>query len=979
MAPDDRAGLTASDVHRWLWGLQWFHAARFAVMAAVVGATIVKFSVEPFCTPEQPSLCGPTPRSTWELALLFTSLVLLILSPGLGCLSALALGVLATSDDPTSIARGWWAAEAALSAAALVFLLLIRVHQHRVAARMKRPITLPVGRSATAETWGGRREQFWTPEGRAVFVGFAAATGIVLMLIYQYQVSASDEHLRNAVRATAVVQDIDSQSGAIDLYLPDTGQVVTVLGADVPNDVPNDYRIDQTLPVIVDSTGSEPWLRFIAKPDDQTPWLSWAILAWLLTIAAMLRPARVWWAQRRSQAGELRGILVSTRWPRSDDDAEISAADGSGLRLCVLRSPVTTRLVAGPDEDRFNEPNRDWTPPELVVVTGQLWYGGVVRLYALGGEVLGEAIMGLPQLTLLHSWRAAPTPSTVEGDDEFDGNAEPADSRALMVIDGDGQPRSPALTPFAVYDRSHHLIRWTLWFYAVLAVGTVGFVMTGVLRSDSEWWALVILPGIVLLCLVPFLPHLARAHVAVSEDGVTVVNSLSTYRIPWSAIEKVELRLARGVWQWGCSNAPEGDFQLVFSTSGRVITAEVPVGPDAPTGGMAALVNRIVDYRDRTQVSDGSHPVKVTGAAAHTRKVWLPVSEPLPPADRPVNVPGPVQDDVATSQEPNSRKASAWSALRAVSFGAAGAILGAAAYGALVIFTQQVLVLESMGLGAIVAFSVGLAGGALRRLWIGAISVLLTLLSLLLSEYVIARQDSGLTHAPLVLPPNETVTLIHDDLANNVAGLWFWGIALLFACGATARSRSPTENESARNEDAKAHPRAWRWISRRAWLGAGLAFATGLVALVVLAAVPLGPASQGPAPAVERDRTGQVTKATNVTLSDVKIGDCYNNTPDNSFDALPEVPCPQPHDDEVFYLFMMSAGKYPGDDAVQTSADNTCGEQLPDYVGVSPSALLDYSYLLPDQMTWASGDRLVICDLARSDGEKLNGTAHAAQ
>jgi hypothetical protein len=58
---------------------------------------------------------------------------------------------------------------------------------------------------------------------------------------------------------------------------------------------------------------------------------------------------------------------------------------------------------------------KEWTPPELAVITGQLWYGGVVRLCALNGETLADAIIGLPQLTLLRSWHAPPPAATVDG------------------------------------------------------------------------------------------------------------------------------------------------------------------------------------------------------------------------------------------------------------------------------------------------------------------------------------------------------------------------------------------------------------------------------------------------------------------------------------------------------------------------------------------------------------------------------------
>jgi len=53
------------------------------------------------------------------------------------------------------------------------------------------------------------------------FIGAAAlaAAGIVLMLIYQYQVSVSGEHLRHAVQTTAVVQDIGVEADTIDFHL----------------------------------------------------------------------------------------------------------------------------------------------------------------------------------------------------------------------------------------------------------------------------------------------------------------------------------------------------------------------------------------------------------------------------------------------------------------------------------------------------------------------------------------------------------------------------------------------------------------------------------------------------------------------------------------------------------------------------------------------------------------------------------------
>jgi hypothetical protein len=297
----------------------------------------------------------------------------------------------------------------------------------------------------------------------------------------------------------------------------------------------------------------------------------------------------VWWAHRRPVDGDLRGILVSTRWPDPYAGGEISAADGSGLRLTVLRSPVPAR-------------DRDWTQPELVVVKGQLWYGGVVQLYALDGEALADAILGLPQMTLLRSWHAPPAASTVEDENStFEGAQQPADS-APMVADGDGPPGALALTPFTAYETSR-VKRWILGSVtALLVVGTLGGAVASELSDEPGLWGGFV-QGLFLVIWAPLIPHYLRAHIAVNVDGVTVVNSMSRHQIPWSAIDQVDLRAAHGLWQsWGSGR--EVDFQLRFSTAYGVFRAEAPLGPDL-TGEMAALMNRILDYRDRTRVTDG--------------------------------------------------------------------------------------------------------------------------------------------------------------------------------------------------------------------------------------------------------------------------------------------------------------------------------------------------------------------------------------
>ncbi|MCB8043323.1 hypothetical protein JM654_01245 [Microbacterium oxydans] len=48
---------------------------------------------------------------------------------------------------------------------------------------------------------------------------------------------------------------------------------------------------------------------------------------------------------------------------------------------------------------------------------------------------------------------------------------------------------------------------------------------------------------------------------------------------------------------------------------------------------------------------------------------------------------------------------------------------------------------------------------------------------------------------------------------------------------------------------------------------------------------------------------------------------------------LPVVPCEQPHTDEVFFIYDVEDGEFPGDDALTETSWNGCYEAFQAYVG----------------------------------------------
>ncbi|MFC4941967.1 DUF4190 domain-containing protein [Pseudonocardia sp. GCM10023141] len=108
-----------------------------------------------------------------------------------------------------------------------------------------------------------------------------------------------------------------------------------------------------------------------------------------------------------------------------------------------------------------------------------------------------------------------------------------------------------------------------------------------------------------------------------------------------------------------------------------------------------------------------------------------------------------------------------------------------------------------------------------------------------------------------------------------------------------------------------------------------------------------------------------------VTTSGYHAGDCVNR---NSGSGSGTLPCAQPHDAEVFAVFSLPAGTYPGDPAVEDTVENACNERLDAY---APSAGTDTAIGLaaisPDAASWRRNDREVVC-LATARNGKVTGS-----
>jgi hypothetical protein len=71
-------------------------------------------------------------------------------------------------------------------------------------------------------------------------------------------------------------------------------------------------------------------------------------------------------------------------------------------------------------------------------------------------------------------------------------------------------------------------------------------------------------------------------------------------------------------------------------------------------------------------------------------------------------------------------------------------------------------------------------------------------------------------------------------------------------------------------------------------------------------------------------------------------------------------PCAKPHRAEVYTVFHLPDGDYPGEQAVTKQGENGCGTRLP-RIAAGKQRGLRVDYIYPKRVNWQVGNRAVTC------------------
>lgn len=134
----------------------------------------------------------------------------------------------------------------------------------------------------------------------------------------------------------------------------------------------------------------------------------------------------------------------------------------------------------------------------------------------------------------------------------------------------------------------------------------------------------------------------------------------------------------------------------------------------------------------------------------------------------------------------------------------------------------------------------------------------------------------------------------------------------------------------------------------------------------------------------DRDDTGAITDAGDVSAEEMAVGDCIDwPDPDEELiDKVAGVPCDQPHDAEIYAMPWLSVGanEYPGIEELFEPAAQACYEAFEDYVGVPYDLDVDhyFDFFSPSEEGWADGDREIVCLAYRIDEAKMTASVRAS-
>jgi Septum formation len=134
----------------------------------------------------------------------------------------------------------------------------------------------------------------------------------------------------------------------------------------------------------------------------------------------------------------------------------------------------------------------------------------------------------------------------------------------------------------------------------------------------------------------------------------------------------------------------------------------------------------------------------------------------------------------------------------------------------------------------------------------------------------------------------------------------------------------------------------------------------------------------------QRGDDGSLSTGGNVTVTDLRVGDCFNAAEFSEEEVevgdVDGVPCTEPHAYEVFAVADYSGSAYPGTDAAfEVAFGEVCIPPFESYVGLPyADSVLYANAIYPTEEGWRDGDHEFICHLFEDGEGMITGSQRGA-
>jgi hypothetical protein len=139
--------------------------------------------------------------------------------------------------------------------------------------------------------------------------------------------------------------------------------------------------------------------------------------------------------------------------------------------------------------------------------------------------------------------------------------------------------------------------------------------------------------------------------------------------------------------------------------------------------------------------------------------------------------------------------------------------------------------------------------------------------------------------------------------------------------------------------------------------------------------------------AARRSDSGEITDAGDLSVQDLRVGDCFDLTQEidpeqgGEVSNVRAIPCGEPHVYEIYAVADYPSGEEPSalDEEYTDWELDTCVGGFEEYVGISwDDSIYYFSTLTPTEESWNQGDRSISCFLHNLEETPVTGSAQGA-